>query len=234
VHPKKPRPLIKSLLVAFSLCAWAASSSATTQPAASPALAASATPKAPDPAASTARSPNAEERPYSKNVSTVLEDGGRILTMLAIAVGGAWVYFNFFRGRTYRPRLELSITGVHTFGSSNSMMVLTASLRNVGLSRVAIAPKGTVCTVSALPAQEASALPRLIQEWEQPHVSRILSAHEWIEPGETVVEQLLVALPSTVQAAYRVTARVVAADAKEWNAMAVVLSSASESPPIKA
>jgi hypothetical protein len=32
-----------------------------------------------------------------------------VAEIIAVFVGGAWAYFNYFRGRTYKPRIELSL-----------------------------------------------------------------------------------------------------------------------------
>src|SRR5262245_7455367 len=52
----------------------------------------------------------ADARPYSGTISVVLEDAERAFTILGIVVAGIWAYYNYFRGRTYRPRLEPEIT----------------------------------------------------------------------------------------------------------------------------
>jgi hypothetical protein len=37
---------------------------------------------------------------------TIVDVLQKLFTIAAIVVGGIWAYFNFFKGRTYRMRLE--------------------------------------------------------------------------------------------------------------------------------
>lgn len=141
-------------------------------------------------------------------ISSFLEDVERVLKILAIIAGGGWVYFNFLRGRTYRARLELLISGVATSSIDKSLFVITVTVRNVGLSRVNIKSKGTVCTVS-LPSLDRTTKPVIIDSWTSTYISRIFSNHKWVESGETIVEQHLVAFPDNNAGVCQITARVV-------------------------
>src|ERR1043166_6716753 len=60
----------------------------------------------------------------------------KILKIAAYFIGGAWVYFNYFRGRTYHARLEPHVKVELCRRSTPEFMKSVATLKNVGLSRV--------------------------------------------------------------------------------------------------
>jgi hypothetical protein len=51
------------------------------------------------------------ENPPPSAFSTVLSNIKTIVETAAVIVGGTWAYYKFFGGRTFRPRLELAISG---------------------------------------------------------------------------------------------------------------------------
>ena len=67
--------------------------------------------------------------------------GGRVVTtlslietflkILAIIFGAAWAYYHYFRGRTYRPRLELSVKGSLFSHEGVDYTIATVKLHNV-------------------------------------------------------------------------------------------------------
>jgi len=77
------------------------------------------------------------------DAKTVAEIIGTLITALAVIVGAVWAYYRFVKGRTYRPRLEVSMGGerqaghlwftvadhgrrVRPYGSSGAGTVLSA------------------------------------------------------------------------------------------------------------
>jgi hypothetical protein len=61
-----------------------------------------------------------------------------VAEVIAIFVGGAWAYFNHFRGRTYKPRIELSLEAEFLKDGSRSFLKIASHAENVGLTWVAI------------------------------------------------------------------------------------------------
>jgi hypothetical protein len=126
-------------------------------------------------------------------VQTVVEIVGGLVTAVAVVVGGFWAYFRFIKGRTLRPHLEISVAG-SWLGSGGSLgLQLSITLKNIGAGKVELVQQGTGVMVSrradvqpAAPAETA---------WEQLGVYEIFVEHQWIEPGETVQDELLLRLP---------------------------------------
>lgn len=153
-----------------------------------------------------------------------------ILTSAAILGSGLWAYFHYFKGRTYRPRLEPS-TNCRVIPGDNSLhLLLSANLKNVGLSRVDIQQEGTALQVySAVTAQNRK--DTLTAEWELLATFPLFEDHQWIEPGETIDDARLVLVPNVEHFVFNVTMRVVAKRIA-WKAFVIVerTSSSTESP----
>lgn len=124
---------------------------------------------------------------------------GSIAAALAVIVGGFWAYSKFLRGRTYKPRLSVEMAGQWRvlLGVGN---VFHARIRvtNIGASKVTLKQYGTGLRIS-FPAQDQPAPPwdvrwepvRLRGAEQHVRVFKIFTEHEWIEPGETVSDDLL-------------------------------------------
>jgi hypothetical protein len=160
-----------------------------------------------------------------------LADGTKnIVTTLVAIIGGIWAYFKFVRGRTYRPRLSVDVAGQWlkldgarprcrrisqltrwqpAADSGRNVFYTRIRVTNIGASKVSLKQYGTGLTIS-FPAQEQPEPPSDF-EWEyvpkyrgdvQPQTFEILKQHAWIEPGETVSDDLLLDLdrsPRTVR-----------------------------------
>jgi hypothetical protein len=59
-----------------------------------------------------------------------------VVQSLAIAVGGAWAYFKFVRGRTFTHRGELRVAASLVTCGTEIALKVTATFRNTGLSQI--------------------------------------------------------------------------------------------------
>lgn len=124
-----------------------------------------------------------------------------IVTALAVLVGGYWAYFKFVRGRTFVARLSIDLDGQwRRIPGMMNVLHVRVTVRNIGASKVAINQFGSGLEVG-FPVGEWHHL----VTWEkveyrsgtEPFDSRqfkVLTQHEWIEPGETVSDELLLHL----------------------------------------
>jgi hypothetical protein len=123
-----------------------------------------------------------------------------LITGAGIAVGGYWAYFKFVRGRTFVARLSIELDG--QWGATDGMTILHVRVRvkNIGGSKVALNQFGSGLEVG-FPAGDSYHQ----VTWEkvkleigsEPFNARqfsVLVEHEWIEPGETVSDELLLHL----------------------------------------
>lgn len=140
----------------------------------------------------------------------------------AIVIGGWWTYFNFLRGRTYKPKLAINIRGaVYPVGTAWYLDILV-SVKNIGRSKFDVAETGTALIISEpsrLPPQDN--IMRVV--WEPLGTYVTLDGQSWIEPDEEVEDRLLVLLPARHPSAYRVEAHV-ASESLVWKASTIVYS----------
>lgn len=141
-------------------------------------------------------------------------------TILAIFGGAAWAYFNFFKGRTYRPRLEPTLSGKFISKDGANYLVTTAQLKNVGLSRVKIKQEGSALQIFSY---QITAHVSKVHELKQEYLAifSAFEAHGWIEPNEVIEDQRFLVMPGDNSAAIRLELRVVS-DGIEWNSATIV------------
>lgn len=114
-----------------------------------------------------------------------LAQAEQILKVLAYVIGGAWVYFNYFRGRTHRPRLETKVTCELLRTVDPVLLRVMASAKNAGLSKVDFTDQGSAALIKGYELPSGT--------WKDLQAISILTtAHRWIEPGETILDEILV------------------------------------------
>lgn len=132
----------------------------------------------------------------------------KLLTILAIVVGGLWAYYNYFRGRVYKPRLEPNITGKLSSDDHHLHLHLNCKLKNVGLSKLDIDHDASGIRVfSYEPPGDITEIERA--DWQRIGTFPVFENHRWIETGETIENQILLSLQKGNCRAFRVVMRVV-------------------------
>ena len=124
------------------------------------------------------------------DAKTVADIVGTLITALAVIVGALWAYYRFVKGRTFRPRLEVSMGGQWFTVDGKRLLLARVRLKNIGASVVELLQKGTGLRVSTLGDSDS---PGTVS-WMQGRVYTILDEHAWIEPGETVSDDVLLRL----------------------------------------
>jgi hypothetical protein len=118
------------------------------------------------------------------------------VTKIAIAlIGGAWALLTYYRGRTFRRRLELKVSGKVMLHNGVHLASLDAGVKNVGLSRANIIQQGTWLRIVMLAAKPAASLVALPKE-KHVGTSPVFKDHSWVEPGEEIHNVMLVQLPT--------------------------------------
>jgi hypothetical protein len=172
----------------------------------------------------------------------LIDNSEKVCTILAVIVGGLWVYFNSFRGRTFIPRLQLEVSGQLLSRGENQFVLVTMQVKNVGSSIVQLRAKGTGLKVVSLQADEPvleaanlveretngfSVLDKNIIAEKEPRSER---STKNIEPGTAVNEQKLIAVHASKYDAFRLELKVFAygrsflgwkAPDSRWTAIAV-------------
>jgi hypothetical protein len=149
-----------------------------------------------------------------------------VVTIIALLMGAIWAYFKVLRGRVYTSRLEPTVKGTLYWGDNFQVLVVETSLTNVGLTRVFIDRNDSSIEVLSYPIDHYSS------EFHEAITTRLgtvdgVERHEWIEPGECIREQKLIAVPREDLVALIVKFRILprrrwVRKRTEWNAVAVV------------
>ncbi len=144
----------------------------------------------------------------SPGLNEDLDNLEKIATVVAIVIGGAWVYFNFSKGRIYKSRLEPRVSGTIMPADGITHLLVTITLKNIGLSKFDIQQEGTALQilsydplVDPFPAEKAG--------WKFLSIFTVFEQHAWIEPGETIEEQKLIVIQGVNHTAFRLELRVI-------------------------
>jgi hypothetical protein len=139
-----------------------------------------------------AQASSGEEATPLDNIKTFVDIVGTSVTAVALIIGGVWAYFKFVKGRTYRPRLEVGLFGQWRSVDDKDLVQARITVKNIGASVVTLLQEGTGLRVSVLAPDQPKAPTSAI--WERLKVFEILTDHNWIEPGETVSDDLMLDL----------------------------------------
>jgi hypothetical protein len=157
----------------------------------------------------------------TSHLSAVLDVIDKTTKILALIVAAGWGYLNYLRGRTFKHRLEPTISGKMIRNKSGLLLSGIAQVKNVGLSQVPIEQRGTAIELlSYAVSNDKAEAPTLVNQIVT--VLSVFEAHGWIEPGEPVEDSFLIPLregPETV--AFRLRLRIVSGGI-EWNADSIV------------
>lgn len=153
-------------------------------------------------------------------VPDALDRLDKIIKVVAVVLGGIWTYLNYVRGRTFKRRLELSVTGKLLQSGSNILVTGVAQVKNVGLSKVSISRTPSAIMIDDLYI-DSSAPDKVASE--EVGIQDVLADHGWVEPGEVIQESFLVPLlPRMNRVASRIRMRIVSRSLLfkniEWNA----------------
>lgn len=121
-----------------------------------------------------------------ENATAVADLVGTFVSATAVIVGGAWAYFRFVRNRTYQPRVESSIAGGWVDSAGAKRLHVTLTVKNIGAAKVTLVQKGTGLGLDTLRVGAGSDI-----QWEEGPVLSVFPGQAYVEPGETIVDDLI-------------------------------------------
>ncbi|HEX8158991.1 MAG TPA: hypothetical protein VF526_16520 [Solirubrobacteraceae bacterium] len=144
---------------------------------------------------------------------------GGIVQVVAIVVGGSWAYYKFAKGRTFKPRAEVGLDACIIEADGVAALSVSAKFRNTGLAYVDLPPlKGRdddglrVLRIWGTDAATPGTNPYWGDTGDELIVADVFEGHDGCEAGETLVDHLLLPVPSGPEGpwlAYRVELLVV-------------------------
>jgi hypothetical protein len=144
-------------------------------------------------------------------IHTNVETLKNIFEIAAIIVGGAWTYLNYFRGRTFKSRLEPSIEcRAEKSGGNRDYLIVCMTLKCVGLAKVPIDQYGSGLIVyMEVPRDNANIQGPTEARWSETYwVIEVFKNHGWIESEEVVHEQVMIELPKQHAPAYKLKLKI--------------------------
>jgi hypothetical protein len=147
-----------------------------------------------------------------KDLSSSISD---LVTAAAVVIGGGWAYMKYVRGRTFRNRARLDMAADIRESDHARALLVTVAMHNDGASRIELGLENEkFVRVDAVFDDEWTPDANIDWDTDGPVImTRLFREHAWLEPDETITDELLMPLPSpddTQALAYRVRARVFA------------------------
>jgi hypothetical protein len=140
---------------------------------------------------------------------------------VAIVGTAGWAYFKFVRGRTFKRRLELTISGEVRRGPGIVYLLTNLTAKNIGLSKFEIDHEKSGLRVMTHASEVAVTEPRLA-EWRPLSTWAVLDGQRLLEPGEPAAEELLIEIPDEGFSAFRLQLWVSSTHDESWEVTAVV------------
>lgn len=119
---------------------------------------------------------------FTSDFSHWVETAKNPCEIAAIFGGAAWTYLNYFRGRTYNPRLECSVEASTAMSSGHTFLRVVVKVRNIGLSKVPLEQKGTALLIYSANLQDRPSSFLRQVDWSEPVAAfDVFTGRRWVE-----------------------------------------------------
>lgn len=162
---------------------------------------------------------------WNKNIDSTQ----KAITALAVIIGGIWAWLKFFRGRTFRSRIELALSAKIIMSGNSKFLKATMEMKNVGLSQVILKTDAVYLDVFLIDVATVRSADRLFRaRWGEPATFEVFQDHAWVEPSEEISDELLLQLPDNEQLACKLKLTVnsrgsfIRKQGTRWSATAII------------
>lgn len=130
-----------------------------------------------------------------------------ITASAGVVVGGVWAYYKFIRGRTFVYRAELRTSAKYVDLDVKGLLLVSVEMENTGSSKIPLTAQDSK-NVQVYAASNLE--PAVTIDWEDlDQIHQIFSSHQWIEAGETIVDEVALVVLRAPYRIYDVRAKVV-------------------------
>ena len=140
---------------------------------------------------------------------------------LAFIAGGIWAYFKFRKGRTFQQRLIPVVSGKFTFIEGTAYLLVRMQIKNVGLSKIELNPSECALIVFEYTPGTVSKI-HTVADKRLTSLDMFEENDRRIEPNEVIAQQTLIAIPGSVQLAYRLELEILSLSGYIWRATTIV------------
>ena len=167
---------------------------------------------APTPTPSPSPTPSLTPTPSPTPAVVWYRDIGKwkdLVTILALVTGGVWAYFKYFKGRIFKPRLELKVLGKVVSKDNVNLLRVSMEIKNIGASVVYFDHALTQLLIyRSIRLTTPSKADTAFWHEQDPACIRAFVEHNWVEPDETITDTQLIELPDTKNVAYKIVLKV--------------------------
>ena len=178
--------------------------------------------------------------PYAKFWIDTVKAGCEVL---GICMGGAWACYKFFGERHHKARIETGVTAsVVKIDENNAVLRVYAEAKNVGSRKVRLSwqksnagerPSSAI-VISHSTVQSVANQPYKEVSWANRAAFDIFQKHEWLEPGETLRDSLVVELPQKTATVYKIEMFLIKhRKRQDWCAVTTAIVNTKEDQPTK-
>ncbi|HEU4871915.1 MAG TPA: hypothetical protein VFT44_02370 [Pyrinomonadaceae bacterium] len=137
----------------------------------------------------------------------------KVVQVLAIIVGGWWTYFKFIKGRTYRESLILIVSGKLLTIDSQTYLIATISVRNVGQSLVEFTPDAGALRVFGYTSSTSSEI-MTVKDYK---LAQFVALDELsIEPNAVIEQMRLISIPIEMRLGIRLEFEIISNHRKKY------------------
>lgn len=137
----------------------------------------------------------------------------KVVQILAIIVGGWWTYFKFIKGRTYRESLILIVSGKLLTIDSQTYLIATISVRNVGQSLVEFTPDAGALRVFGYTSSTSSEI-MTVKDYK---LAQFVALDELsIEPNAVIEQMRLISIPIEMRLGIRLEFEIISNHRKKY------------------
>ena len=150
-----------------------------------------------------------------------LEDIERIAKIVALALGGLWAYYRFFKARIIKPRLTIRLHAHIVQMGERKYVHKFISVKNLGFTRIDL----DLTKCRGFLFLDKGSGPRA--EWSMLAYFPVLKKHEWVESNEENSEEQLIPIPGSPRAAMKIELFVCSTGGEQsaaWRASTIVTS----------
>ncbi len=158
-------------------------------------------------------------------IETILDLIRTTVQVVVVAVGAVWGYYRFVRSRTFKLRLEPTVSAIVRNEKHSTYVKISSKLKNIGQCKVDVSQTGSAVTILSHIPKVTNGADIII--WQRLETLPVFEKHAILEPGETVNDEVLVAVPAAVGQAFRLELRLISKGI-EWNAVSIVDPAQSE------
>ena len=154
-------------------------------------------------------------------ISLSIDKWQKFVQIVALVLGGIGAYIRWFKGRIYRGRLESKITGAAVWENDNIYINVVTSIKNIGLAKLDVDQRETALRLSYCTTR-TNVLESSLVFWEHIGTFCVFENDHFIESGETIQDEMIIAVPKINVHAFQLELGV-SAGRSIWKSRAIVI-----------